>query len=225
MNRDLLSDITPPAARLYCEDERLYRFLEIELAHLGIEAVPPEGPDRSLCLLIADTDKTALPLLLSAAAEAGCPLLAFGETDPGIPPEAGVYLRRPFPLLALEHALRRLTAHATTTAAPLVGTQAAPPAAAASDSPVLSLSEDGDGASVATVGNRRIPLTPTEAAVLRRLCDRPGEPVSRDELCSLIGGGGNSVDVYICHLRRKIEKPLGRRMIATVRGKGYIWQA
>ena len=29
------------------------------------------------------------------------------------------------------------------------------------------------------------------------------------------------VDVYVCRLRAKIEKPLGRRMIRTVRGVGY----
>ena len=51
---------------------------------------------------------------------------------------------------------------------------------------------------------------------------RGAEPVvPRAELATLLGGGGNSVEVYVCKLRAKIEKPLGRRMIHTVRGKGY----
>ncbi len=213
----------PPVARILCEDERLHRLLEIELAHLGIEVAPLEATDPPPCLIIADTDRADIPALLAAAARVGCALLAFGEHDPGIPPEVGLYVRRPFPLPALEHALRRLTAHAITTATPLAAPRPAPSTPPPPESPALILTEAADGTAVVTVRDRRIPLTPTEAAVLRRLCDHPGKPVSRDELCALIGGGGNSVDVYICHLRRKIEKPLGRRMIATVRGRGYIW--
>ena len=66
-----------------------------------------------------------------------------------------------------------------------------------------------------------VPLTPAETALLECLYAHRGEAVSREELATLLEGGGNSVEVYICKLRAKIEKPLGRRMILTVRGKGY----
>jgi DNA-binding response OmpR family regulator len=74
---------------------------------------------------------------------------------------------------------------------------------------------------VLTVQGSPVPLTPAEAAILDRLYVHRGEVVSREELSALLGGGGNSVEVYVCKLRAKIEKPLGRRMIHTVRGVGY----
>jgi len=64
-------------------------------------------------------------------------------------------------------------------------------------------------------------MTPAEYAILERLYARRGEAVTREELAALLGGGGNSVEVYICKLRAKLEKPLGRRLILTVRGVGY----
>ena len=45
--------------------------------------------------------------------------------------------------------------------------------------------------------------------------------MTREELAALLGGGGHSVEVYVCKLRTKLEKPLGRRLIHTVRGVGY----
>ena len=77
--------------------------------------------------------------------------------------------------------------------------------------------EDG----VCTVQGSPLPLTPAEAAILDCLYTRRGETVPRAELATLLEGGGNSVEVYICKLRTKLEKPLGRRMIVTVRGVGY----
>jgi hypothetical protein len=73
------------------------------------------------------------------------------------------------------------------------------------------------------VGERRIHLTPSEAAILRLLMDRRGEAVSREELREALSGQGesNKLEVYLCFLRRKIERPLGLHMITTVRGVGY----
>jgi two-component system OmpR family response regulator len=72
-----------------------------------------------------------------------------------------------------------------------------------------------------TLGGKPLALTPAEQTILEYLYARRGEAVPRAELAPLLEGGGNSVDVYICKLRAKIEKPLGRRMIVTVRGVGY----
>ena len=52
-----------------------------------------------------------------------------------------------------------------------------------------------------------------------------GEYVTRSELEAAIGhdgDAGNIVDVYMCRLRRKLEAPFGKKLIYTVRGKGYI---
>ena len=75
-----------------------------------------------------------------------------------------------------------------------------------------------------TVGycGRSITLSDHEMTILTRLCECSGEPVSRDELNALLGAsGGNIADVYVCRLRKKLEDIDGRRVIFTVRSKGY----
>lgn len=75
-----------------------------------------------------------------------------------------------------------------------------------------------------TVGykGRSITLSDHEMTILTRLCECSGEPVSREELNALLGAsGGNIADVYVCRLRKKLEDTDGRRVIFTVRSKGY----
>ena len=75
-----------------------------------------------------------------------------------------------------------------------------------------------------TVGykGRSITLSDHERTILTRLCECSGEPVSREELNALLGAsGGNIADVYVCRLRKKLEDTDGRRVIFTVRSKGY----
>ena len=69
-------------------------------------------------------------------------------------------------------------------------------------------------------GGREVGLSENEYAVLSLLFERRGEAVGREELLSAISGSGNEADVYVCHLRRKLESG-GRRVIFTVRGQGY----
>ena len=76
-------------------------------------------------------------------------------------------------------------------------------------------------------GDARISLTAKEAALMRCLLDHRGEIVGRDALDEALHSAGresadsNKTEVYLCFLRRKIERPLGIRLITTVRGKGY----
>lgn len=75
-----------------------------------------------------------------------------------------------------------------------------------------------------TVGycGRSITLSNHEMKILTRLCESAREPVSREELNTLLGAsGGNISDVYVCRLRKKLEEIDGRRVIFTVRSKGY----
>lgn len=70
--------------------------------------------------------------------------------------------------------------------------------------------------------DRYIQLSDCEMTVLQRLCKSCGEPVSREELNSLLGAQkGNIADVYICRLRKKLEPEDGKRLIFTVRSRGY----
>lgn len=72
------------------------------------------------------------------------------------------------------------------------------------------------------IENMRAKLTPNEMAVLSALCLAEGEVVARDDILRIIGANdGNIVDVYICRLRKKLEEPLKRKLIFSVRGSGY----
>ncbi len=72
-----------------------------------------------------------------------------------------------------------------------------------------------------------IRLTPREAALLRALVDREGEPVTRGELLESVWGlkpetRTRVVDSFIVRLRRYVEDdPARPRHIESVRGHGY----
>ncbi|MBQ4066629.1 MAG: winged helix-turn-helix domain-containing protein [Clostridia bacterium] len=72
--------------------------------------------------------------------------------------------------------------------------------------------------------DRRISLTPREAQLFRLLLSRQGECVSRSEIDSALWGEGvgNCADVYVCYLRKKLEKIAGPGVLLSVRGRGYM---
>ncbi|HAA04738.1 MAG TPA: DNA-binding response regulator [Syntrophobacteraceae bacterium] len=76
-------------------------------------------------------------------------------------------------------------------------------------------------------GDEAIELRPIEFHMLECLMRRSGEIVSRKELVQHVWGysspsSTNVVEVHICRLREKIEKPGLEPLIQTVRGAGYI---
>jgi two-component system OmpR family response regulator len=73
----------------------------------------------------------------------------------------------------------------------------------------------------------QVELTAREFDVLEVLARNAGRLVSRAELLETVWeenyeGSPNVVDVYIGYLRKKLELPKGRRLIRTVRGKGFM---
>ena len=71
-----------------------------------------------------------------------------------------------------------------------------------------------------------VQLTAREFAVLEFLIRRRGEVVSKAEILDNVwdfafDGDPNIVEVYIRHLRRKIDEPFERRSIETIRRAGY----
>jgi DNA-binding response OmpR family regulator len=71
-----------------------------------------------------------------------------------------------------------------------------------------------------------IDLAPKEFSILEYLMRNPGRPLSRTAIVEHVwdtdyDGLTNIVDVYIRHLRAKIDDPFPTRMIQTVRGIGY----
>lgn len=75
-------------------------------------------------------------------------------------------------------------------------------------------------------GDVEIDLTARELAVLDFLMRRRGEVVTKREVIANVWGDDfvgdvNIVEVYIGHLRSRIDRPFGREAIQTVRGAGY----
>ena len=71
--------------------------------------------------------------------------------------------------------------------------------------------------------NTVIALSENELRTLTLLCENSGNCVTRETLSDYLGAkDGNMADVYICHLRRKLENPFGVKIIYTVRSKGYM---
>jgi DNA-binding response OmpR family regulator len=71
-----------------------------------------------------------------------------------------------------------------------------------------------------------IELTAREFAVLEYLMRRRGEVVSKREIIENVwdfdfDGDPNIVEVYVGHLRNKVDRPFGRTSIETLRGAGY----
>ena len=62
--------------------------------------------------------------------------------------------------------------------------------------------------------------------VLAFLVDHADQTVRKAEVLETVWGSGfdgdpNIVEVYVGHLRRKLDEPFGRHTIETVRGEGY----
>lgn len=86
-----------------------------------------------------------------------------------------------------------------------------------SDLPTLLLTEGG-----VLLNGQTVLLSPGERSLLRLLLSHAGECVPKEEIDRLWKSDGNMTEVYIRHLRKKLDEPAGLRLIRTVRGKGYI---
>ncbi len=81
---------------------------------------------------------------------------------------------------------------------------------------------DVDGG-ILRINGREAKLTPKELLLMRALYENRENVVSREALAEAIGEtGAKETDVYVCYLRRKLEKLTETRLIRTVRGKGYL---
>jgi len=129
----------------------------------------------------------------------------------GLDVGADDYLVKPFAFAELVARLRALVRRGTT----------ARPAKLAVGDLVL----DPASRTVAR-GPQGIDLTAKEFALLEYLMRHPGEVLSRTRLVehvwdSAYDGDLHVVNVYIAYLRDKIDRPVGRTSLGTVRGAGY----
>ena len=75
-------------------------------------------------------------------------------------------------------------------------------------------------------GDVEVELTSREFALLSHLARHKGDVVSKRDILDTVwgfdfDGDPNIVEVYVRHLRNKIDRPFGRDAIQTVRGAGY----
>jgi DNA-binding response OmpR family regulator len=75
-------------------------------------------------------------------------------------------------------------------------------------------------------GETEVRLTAREMALLEFLMRRRGQVVSKTEILDHVWDYGfegdlNIIEVYVRHLREKLDRPFGREAIQTVRGAGY----
>ncbi|MFE4727311.1 response regulator transcription factor [Microbacterium sp. NPDC056736] len=82
------------------------------------------------------------------------------------------------------------------------------------------------GARRAWRADAEIDLTSREFSVLEHLMRHRGQVLSKRDLIAGVWnddfeGDPNIVEVYVGHLRRKVDRPFGRAAIETVRGAGY----
>lgn len=76
-------------------------------------------------------------------------------------------------------------------------------------------------------GGKRIELTTKEYQLLEYLMQNPGRVMSRNMIIEHVwdqsfDGFTNIVDVYVRHLRTKVDDDFEYKMIRTVRGSGYM---
>ncbi|MBS4754009.1 response regulator transcription factor [Nocardioides sp. zg-ZUI104] len=75
-------------------------------------------------------------------------------------------------------------------------------------------------------GEQEVALTAREFALLAFLARHRGDVVSKRQILEAVwdvdfDGDPNIVEVYVRHLRNKIDRPFGRAAIETLRGAGY----
>lgn len=75
-------------------------------------------------------------------------------------------------------------------------------------------------------GGAEVQLTAREMSLLEFLLRRRGEVVSKRDILDHVWdydfmGDPNIVEVYVRHLRNKLDRPFGKESIKTIRGAGY----
>jgi two-component system, OmpR family, response regulator len=136
-----------------------------------------------------------------------------GEFDEAEALDTGAddFVTKPFSYVALVARLRALIRRGTSERAPLL------------EAGTLRLDP---GARRVWRGDTEVSLTARETALLEFLLRHKDEVVSKTEILDHVWDGSfdgdlNIVEVYIGHLRNKLDRPFGREAITTVRGHGY----
>ncbi len=216
---------------LIVEDEdKISRFLELELRHEGYEVGKADngrtGLDMALSgvydLLVLDImlpELNGLEVLRRIRKSSQLPIIMLTARDAvmdkvsGLDMGANDYITKPF---AIEELLARIRV--------MLRSAAPAPQGNLLQCGALCMNPDSHTVSYAT---QEISLTAKEFALLQALLKNQDIVLSRDVLLDSIWGYGyigetNVVDVYIRYLRQKIDDVYGFKLIHTVRGVGYV---
>ncbi len=204
-------------AKIISHDTRFAKMLSLELSHVGVDSFELDGNfnDSDKYFLVVDLDGDFD--IEADKLTRNCVLIGFTKKeqtpDNGQPASCATVFRRPFLMsefLAVFNGEKvSSSSHKRNNGRVKHGKPN-----------FLTVS---NSATEALWGDIKIPLSENEYKVLSLLCKNRGETVEREKIYSLLGAeDGNMGDVYICHLRRKIDNKLGLKLIYTIRGKGYM---
>ena len=225
------------------DEEKMARFIELELSHEGYEvSKAADGRTALERALSGDFDLILLDIMLPELnglevlrrlrSEKQTPVILCTARDSVMDKVSGLdagavdYITKPF---AIEELLARIRValkfrRAETRGEALEGADGSkiPHGALCWDKLVL----DEKSRRVSWDGHD-IDLTNREFLMLRILLENRDIVLSRDTLLDRVCGYDyigetNIVDVYVRHLRSKIDEVFGVRMIQTVRGAGYV---
>lgn len=185
------------------EGEALAKSQPYDLVVLDLRLPGRSGQQVLRNLRSRDFEKPILVLTAQDAVDAKVETLRAGADD---------YVTKPF---AFEELLARVEALARR-----------PRAIVSPRITVADLEVDLDAREVKRAG-QHIELTPKEFLVLEYLARHAGRVLSRTLITEYAWGyhfdpGTNIVDVVINHLRKKIDAAHDKKLIATVRGVGYV---
>lgn len=229
---------------LVVEDEaKIARFVELELTHEGYEVDKVDNGRAAVeAALSSDYDLVLLDILLPQLngmevlrrirREKDVPVILLTARDAVMDKVAGLdagaddYITKPF---AIEELLARIRVALKRREAIVSQGTGSQPAIVEPDHHVLTIkgvSLDVERHEVTCEGHP-IELTNREFEVLKALMENRNIVMTRERLASLacgydFVGETNIIDVYIRHLRSKIDDRYGLKLISTVRGVGYV---
>jgi two-component system response regulator ArlR len=211
------------------DEEKIARFVELELSHEGYTVT--KAFDGRTGLELAETgqfDLIILDILLPQLSgmevlrrirrTSSVPIIMLTARDSVVDKVSGLdsgaddYITKPF---AIEELLARIRTALRKTKP--------------EETEVLSASglQLNTGSRTVAVMGKPVELTKREFDLLHFLLKNKGIVVSREELLERVwgfdfSGGTNAVDVYVRFLRSKIDEVFNIKLIHTVRGVGYV---
>ena len=213
------------------DEEKIARFVELELVHEGYEVEKAfdgrTGLDKALTgvfdLVVLDVmlpGLNGLEVLRRIRKESVVPVIMLTARDAvmdkvsGLDAGADDYLTKPF---AIEELLARIRVALKRRGTAEVHTHRIE---------IRGVCMDTDRHEV-TVDGESVELTNREFELLRTLMENKDIVMDREKLLSAVCGYDylgetNIIDVYVRYLRTKIDDRFGVKLITTVRGVGYV---